>query len=142
MGFIPAIFFILYLVAILATYYSMHNTEKKKRILFLLVGTGVLYAISWVAYTIMFQFSGIKIDNQNALNTIKTSMLLILTPVNVLVLLPFIGRNITKLTEKTIDENSFKKRIFGAILVFIVFLILEMIYTKSTLIYMIETFAK
>ncbi|MFR8104413.1 MAG: hypothetical protein ACLU8F_04950 [Clostridia bacterium] len=142
MGFIPAIFFMLYLVAILATYYSMHNTEKKKRILFLLVGTGVLYAISWVAYTIMFQFSGIKIDNQNALNTIKTSMLLILTPVNVLVLLPFIGRNITKLTEKTIDENSFKKRIFGAILVFIVFLILEMIYTKSTLIYMIETFAK
>ena len=42
MGFIPAIFFMLYLVAILATYYSMHNTEKKKRILFLLVGTGVL----------------------------------------------------------------------------------------------------
>ena len=142
MGFMLGIFLVLYLVAALGTYYSMRGMEKKGRIVFVMVSTGVIYFITQVAYQIMFRSSGITHENMDALHTLNEMMILVLTPVNVLITLPMIGRAFSKLKENEIEPSRFYRKLLLVLIVLGIALALEMSYSKEYLAYTIAHVVK
>lgn len=142
MGFMLGIFLVLYLVAALGTYYSMRGMEKKGRIVFVMVATGVIYFITQVAYQIMFRSSGITHENMDALHTLNEMMILVLTPVNVLITLPVIGRAFSKLKENEIEPSKFYGKLLLVLIVLGIALAMEMSYSKEYLAYTIAHVVK
>lgn len=125
--YITAVIFIFVIISF--TWYSLEQLEFAPKIMFISIGLMASLLIT----VILFNFSskGIEYPVREMFTTIRNITILAIMPINAILLLPYLGKQIAKLRFDEITEDKFSKRIiiFGIIL--IVFAIFEVKYLNT-----------
>lgn len=124
---------ILYLVLIMYTYHSLQGFTKKQAIVLIIAGTAVIYLITMIIYTIMY--NGIQAEFGQLEQEVKSSKWLIInlfTPVNAIIFLPYIYKTVSKYKQNIIDANKLRNLILIRLVLVIIFIIFEVNYMKDS----------
>ena len=119
-----------YALLIAWTWHSLGGIEKSKKVMIIAIGVLVIYLLTLFIFNISKQ--EIQYDNEELSTGIKNMLVSVFTGVNGIIILPLLARLIDKINEDNIEKQSFLIRIFGIIVVFIICLVIECGYMKST----------
>ena len=127
MIFILIFIIILNVVAIVLTYHCLGDLLKKERLVFIVVGLAVMYALTSVVYWI--STNGIEITEVS--ETGKNLITFLFVPINGLVMLPLLAKSYYKYKTGGLDKSVLLKR--GAVLgvLLLIVLIFEYMYFKN-----------
>lgn len=119
-----------YALLIAWTWHNLGEIEKSKKVMITAIGVLVIYLLTLFIFNISKQ--DIQYDNEELSTGIKNMLVSVFTGVNGIIVLPLLARLIDKINEDDIEKQSFLIRIFGIIVVFIICLVIECGYMKST----------
>ncbi len=119
-----------YALLIAWTWHNLGGIEKSKKVMIIAIGVLVIYLLTLFIFNISKQ--EIQYDNEELSTGIKNMLVSVFTGVNGIIVLPLLARLIDKINEDDIEKQSFLIRIFGIIVVFIICLVIECGYMKST----------
>lgn len=118
---------IIYLVFIAWTWQSLGTIEKKEKIIFIFIGTIVIYGITWlICPKSEMHLSG---DLQKK---IQNTLVSIFTGVNGIILLPQAGKILDAIREDEAQKRKVKKRMILWIIIFVICAIFENGYMRDT----------
>lgn len=112
---------ILYFVGISSVYHSMNAFNKRIRIIYAIVSLIIMMIITSILVLIGYKGNSIS----------KKMMILIFTPINILISMPFIANNLSKCKRKKIEIEDLKKRIGIISIAFSILLIFECKYISK-----------
>ena len=92
MAIIIGILVLLFLVLIGWSWNSLESIDKKKKIITIVVGVGVVYIFTLIIYAI--SKNGITYENKEAMKTIQNVFVFLFTTVNGYIILPYIFKKI------------------------------------------------
>lgn len=119
---------VIFLLAIKFTWQNLSDLDNSKKIIYIVIGSLINIIIS----LIIFNLSKGEIDYDiDALNKMKMVLISVITPINMLITLPFVANTIDKIRYKEIEEEKLQKRIIFYALFIIIFLIFEINYLKD-----------
>ena len=120
---------IIYLVAAVIIYHNVNKLEKQQKIKYILIGMLVVTLFT----TIICSITTAKIDIQNKqiIGITRITEILIFSPINSIIWLPFIGSSLGKYKTKEINEAKLKKRAIIEIILIIITLIIEIGYIEN-----------
>ena len=121
---------ILYLILIAWTWKNLGYIEKTKKVAFILIGTILIYGITWIIFQIAK--NGINYQNATMQNDVQNMLVAIFTGINGMILMPQIGKILDKIKEDEIKKEQLIKRISVLTIVFILCLIFESGYMRDT----------
>lgn len=115
------------IVAILLTYYSFdRNIDKSKKMFYTMIGMGVVYIVTLVAYLL----SSIGIAKEVSKNA-KNMMIFSFVPVNTIIILPILIRSFYKKSNKKISMDKLNKTVTIMAIIALALVIGEFCYFKS-----------
>lgn len=119
---------IMILLAIRSTWHNLNDLDNVKKIIFIIIG--ILANISIAL--IVFNLSKENIDyDVGVVTKIKNILICVITPLNMLVTLPFIASTIDKIRYQEIDDKEMQKRIIIYVVFILIFLICEINYLEK-----------
>lgn len=121
---------VIWIVAIVWIWYSLGEIEKNKKIAFIIIGSIILFIITFIIFQI--SKSGIIYEKEETKKDIQNMLVLTFTVVNSLIVLPYIATQLNKVKKKEIKKEKFNRRISIIMFVFIICLILECGYMRDT----------
>ena len=116
--------FLLNVVAIALTYYCLENTEKKEKVIFIAVGTAVMYVFTSITYW----FSTKNIELKDVSEIGKNLITLLFVPINGLVILPIFTKSYMKFKRGKLKKEFLRNRIIALVLILLGLLIIECMY--------------
>ena len=127
MIFILIFIIILNVVAIVLTYHCLGDLLKKERLIFVVVGLAIMYALTSIVYWI--STNGIEITEVS--ETGKNLITFLFVPINGLIMLPLLAKSYYKYKTGGLDKSVLLKR--GAVLGVLLFIVLifECMYFKN-----------
>ena len=125
--YITAIIFLFVIIAF--TWYTLSELEPVEKIMYIAIG----FMISLVVTVVLFNFSskGIEYPVEEMFTKIRNITILAIMPINAILLLPYLGKQISKLKFDEITEDEFSKRIIVFAIILIAFAIFEVKYLTS-----------
>lgn len=125
--YITAIIFLFVIIAF--TWYTLSELEPVEKIMYISIGL----MVSLVVTVVLFNFSskGIEYPVEEMFTTIRNITILAIMPINAILLLPYSGKQISKLKFDEITEDEFSKRIIVFAIILIAFAIFEVKYLTS-----------
>ena len=130
MAFIIIVTIIIYGLAIIWTWNSLGEIEKPKKIAVIVIGVLITYIIT----TIVFAISKNGIDYQSIMgeNEIKMAITAIFTGLNLLILLPYISKQLNNIHEGEIEQKELLRKMAILAIIFIICMWIECGYMKNT----------
>lgn len=113
-------------IAIALVYQFIKGLPKMEKIIFI----GVSFAIMYVTALISYWISGFGIGKE-VNEALKSFIIYIFVPVNVIILIPFVARKYYKWKQNEIDKSDLIKRIVIVSIVGILVLAVETVYIKE-----------
>lgn len=113
-------------IAITLVYQFIKKLPKMEKIIFI----GISFAIMYVAVSISYWISSFGIE-ENVNEALKSFIIYIFVPVNVIILVPFVARKYYKWRQNEIDKESLIKRIIIVSIIGVIILSVETIYFKQ-----------
>lgn len=113
-------------VAIALVYQFIKGIPKMEKVVFI----GVSFAIMYVTALISYWISGFGIGKE-VNEALKSFIIYIFVPVNVIILIPFVARKYYKWKQNEIDKSDLIKRIVIVSIVGILVLAVETVYIKE-----------
>ena len=125
--YITAVIFLFVIIAF--TWYTLDQLEPFEKVIYISVGL----MISLIVTVILFNFSskGIEYQVEEMFTTIRNVTILAIMPINAILLLRYLGKQIGKLRFDKITEDEFSKRIIIFAIILIAFAIFEVKYLTS-----------
>ena len=120
---------ILYAVLISFTWHNLYMLEIKKKIQYILISIVSILVITFVVFNI--SKIGISYANEDILFNVRTILVLVFTPINGLIVMPYVANMINKIKQKSIKKQESQKKVIRLLIVFIIILILECFYLKD-----------
>ncbi len=120
---------IIYIIAGLVIYHNLSSLEKKQKIKFILGGMIVITLFTVIICTITT--AKINIQSKQVIGITRITEILIFSPINSTIWLPYIGSTLSKYKAKEIDDKKLKKRAIIAILIIIITVIVEISYIDN-----------
>lgn len=130
MVFIIIVTIILYGLSIIWAWNSLGEIEKPKKVAVIAIGILVTYIITLLIFAI--SKNGINYPKEIVENEIKRIILAIFTGVNLLILLPYISKQLNKMYEGEIEQKDFTRKMIILVVIFIICIWIECGYMKST----------
>ncbi len=128
MLFIVVISIILYIVSFVVIYYNVNNFEKNKKVTFLIIGSIVMFILTYILCT----FTSAKIDFAKKLVDItKITAILIFAPLNSIIFLAPIGNTISKLKNNELKEGKLIRRVGLITIIGMLVILLEFNYINN-----------
>lgn len=127
---------ILYATCLGFTWHNLGDIQEKTKLIYLIVGILISLVITLIIFYI--STNGVDYQNENMIKDVRNILVLVFTPINGLVVMPFIASTIDKLSNQEITREKANKRILIIAIIFIVFLIIECSYLKNTQIGILE----
>ena len=115
------------IVSIVLMYYCLGDIEKKEKIIFIAVGTGIMYILTSIVYWI----STMGIEITEVSETGKNLITFLFVPVNGLIILPILAKSYAKLKYGNISNKVFANRILVLAVLLIIILIIECNYFRQ-----------
>lgn len=125
--YITAVIFLFVIIAF--TWYALEQLELIEKTIY--IGIGLM--VSLLITVILFNFSsrGIEYPVREMFTTIRNVTILAIMPINAILLLPYIGKQLAKLRFDEITEDEFSKRIIIFAIIIIIFAIFEVKYLNN-----------
>ena len=121
---------VLLIVLCIWTWNSLGDSEKKKKIIYIVIGTLAMYIITKIIFAI--SSSSIIYQNEEIKKQITNMLVYIFTPVNGFIILPQIAKWMYKLKNKEIDKSKFKQKLIILFVIFVVIVAIEIPYLRDT----------
>lgn len=118
---------ILNIVSIVLMYYSLGDLGKKEKLIYIVVGTAVMYIITSIVY--WFSTRGIEVTEVSERG--KDLITFLFVPINGIIILPLLAKSYSKLKYGNLDKNVFLKRGIVLAVILLIVLIIECIYFKN-----------
>ena len=128
---ISAVTIILYIILFAFTLHNLNPIiEHKKKILFIVVQIAIMLIATFVVFSI--SSSGIQYESPEMIQNVRLVMLAVFVPVNGMIVMPYLASVVSKIYTHNITQEKVKKRFIIISIVFIVILILECSYFRTT----------
>ncbi len=118
---------ILNIVSIVLMYYSLGDLGKKEKLIYIVVGTAVMYIITSIVY--WFSTRGIEVTEVSERG--KDLITFLFVPINGIIILPLLAKSYSKLKYGNLDKSVFLKRGIVLAVILLIVLIIECIYFKN-----------
>lgn len=115
------------LVSIALVYYCLDNMEKKEKVIFIAVGTAIIYVLTSFVYWISTHNVEIKAVSEIGKNLIT----FLFVPVNGIVILPLLAKSYRKYCTKKLKADKFRNRVIVLAVVLVIILIVECSYFRD-----------
>lgn len=118
---------ILNIVSIVLMYYSLGDLGKKEKLIYIVVGTAVMYIITSIVY--WFSTRGIEVTEVSERG--KDLITFLFVPINGIIILPLLAKSYSKLKYGNLDKSVFLKRGIVLAVILLIVLIIECMYFKN-----------
>ena len=118
---------ILNIVSIVLMYYSLGDLGKKEKLIYIVVGTAVMYIITSIVY--WFSTRGIEVTEVSERG--KDLITFLFVPINGIIILPLLAKSYSKLKYGNLDKSEFLKRGIVLAVILLIVLIIECMYFKN-----------
>lgn len=125
-----AMIIILFIVLFIWTWNSLGENEKKQKVLYIVIGSIVVYIITKIILAI--SASSVVYPNEEIAKQVGNILASIFTPINGFILLPQIAKWREELNKKEISKAKFKQKLFILFIIFIAIIFLESSYLTDT----------
>lgn len=95
---IKAIAFIIFIISCITVYHNTNSYEPKDRIIYIIIGTLAIYFLTSIICNI--ETKGIVVENEQAINDVKSVIKAIFTPINSIIILSTLGNTFGKVKER------------------------------------------
>lgn len=123
---IKGIALIIFAISCVTIYHNTNSYEPSKRIIYIIIGTLLIYALTSMICGISTK--GIEVKSEDALNDTVSVMKFIFTPINSMIILSFLGNIFGKVKDQAIDTSKAGKHILILLVAFIIILVFETSY--------------
>lgn len=139
-SFIIIVVIALFIVLIGFTWYRLEAYEGLEKTIYCVAGI----LISWLITSILFSISskGMNYINLEVKNEISKILVLVFTPINGIIYMPYIAKIISKLKFDEIDSKEATKKIAILLVVFVVISFVEVAYLKNIQLGILEVATK
>jgi len=129
MIFMVVLSIILYAIGIVIVYHNIPAFEKQHKVRFIVIGILVTLILTFL---ICSNVAG-KITEypKELVNTTKNVAILIFSPINLIILIPYLGNILSKSREDLIDDDQLKKRFIILAIILVILIIVERGYIKN-----------
>jgi hypothetical protein len=127
--FIIAIILILYVILIASSVHNLYMLENKVKILYVMIGIALAFVITMIVFAI--STTGIDYENAQMLSDARKILVVLFTPVNGLITMPYLANLLNKAKEKSVNQEQFKKKALILAVVFAFILVIECGYLKD-----------
>ena len=117
MPIIITIMIAMFLILISWTWHNLGDIEKIKKIITMIVLFVLIYIVTLIVFNI--SKSDILYNSKEAMENVKTILVLLFTMVNGLIIMPFIAKILNKISCNDIDYNDAKKSFLVIFIVFV-----------------------
>jgi len=117
----------LFILLIAWTFNSLKGYSMKQKIIYLILGTLIMLAIT----TVLVSQNQIEISNEKIVSYIKIINIALFTPINCLIIMPYMARIFNRYNLQEINKGQFKRRSIIIFFVFILVLIFEVGYIEN-----------
>ena len=128
-GVIIAVVIILYVIFIGFTIHNLNMLDKPKKITLTIISLIVMAIITLIVFSI--SKSGIEYPQKEMIGTVRNMLIAIFTPINVLIVIPYVANMINKIKIDDITPEKFQKGVILIGIIFLIVLILECSYLKD-----------
>ena len=128
----PLIFIIslvIYVIAGFVIYHNMYNFDKSEKIKMIILG----FIVTLIMTTIICFISSNNINTVNTqyISIIRNTSILLFSPINSIIFIPYIGNLLNKYKDNRLDEEQIKKRLIILAIILILIVIFELDYIKA-----------
>ena len=128
----PLIFIIslvIYVIAGFVIYHNMYNFDKSEKIKMIILG----FIVTLIMTTIICFISSNNINTENTqyISIIRNTSILLFSPINSIIFIPYIGNLLNKYKDNRLDEEQIKKRLIILAIILILIVIFELDYIKA-----------
>lgn len=117
---------LVFAISCITIYHNTNSYEPSKRVLYIIIGTIVMYGITSVICNMNTE--GMVVKSEAALKDTVTVMKLIFTPINSMVVFGVLGNTFGKVKDQVIDMSKAGMRVIILLVVFVLLLIFEVNY--------------
>ena len=128
----PLIFIIslvIYVIAGFVIYHNMYNFDKSEKIKMIILG----FIVTLIMTTIICFISSNNINTENTqyISIIRNTSILLFSPINSIIFIPYIGNLLNKYKDNRLDEEQIKKRLNILAIKLILIVIFQLGYIKA-----------
>lgn len=120
---------ILYMMAGIMIYTNLYAFEKSKKIKFILWGLFIIFILSVVL--VMISSIGIRVEISSYITTTKITSILLFSPINSILVLPYIANIRNKYKQKILKDVQVRKRIIIFFILVLIGIVIEMNYIQN-----------
>lgn len=117
---------VMFLILIGWTWNSLGSVENKKKVIYIISGILIVYVLTFVIYNV--SKIGIVYENMSVMLTIRKVYIIIFTFINCYLILPFVFKNIDRLTCSELNNDVLSRIIIKLAIKILIIFILESIY--------------
>lgn len=122
---------ILYIILIAFTWHNINSIlEMKKKLMFFVISLVLMLVATFIAFTI--SSAGIRYDSPDMIKNVRLIMLAVFTPVNGMIVMPYLASVVSKIYTHDITQEKVRKRLIIISIIFIIVIIFECSYFRTT----------
>lgn len=120
---------VLYAIGMVIVYHNVPAFEKAQKTRFIAIGIVLTLIVTFILCNIVA--GKIEGYQKELINTTKNIAVLLFSPINFIILIPYLGNILSKNREETIDDTQLKKRFIIFAILLILVIIVELGYIKN-----------
>lgn len=120
---------ILYAIGMVIVYHNVPAFEKAQKIRFIIIGM----VITFILTCILCNITAGKIEGypKELVNTTRNIAILLFSPINLIILIPYLGNILSKNRDEILDDSQLKIRFILLAILMIIVIIMELGYIKN-----------
>ena len=132
---------VLYIILISFTIHNLKPIKNNNvKITCIAMGLVIMLISTWITFQI--SASSVNYTNNAMVGNVRNMLLAVFVPVNGLITMPYLANMLSKIGTNEITKEKFKKRLIILVIIFLVVLIFECSYFKSTQIGIVKMLEK
>lgn len=119
----------MYLILIAWTWQSLGNIEKRKKVVYIILGILLFFIITLIIFNI--SKNNVEYQKETIKNAVRNLLVLLFTAVNGIIFIPYVARILNKVEENEIEKEKLKIKAIVFIIVFIICVVIECGYLEN-----------
>lgn len=117
---------VMFLILIGWTWSSLGNIETKTKIVCIIIGIAIVYAITFIIYNM--SKIGIEYESQEVMKTVRRVFVILFTIINGYIILPYTFKKLDQINNEEIEKEKITKSIIILLIIIAGLFIFESIY--------------
>lgn len=120
---------VLYAIGMVIVYHNIPAFEKPQKVRIIAIGMVVTLILTFILCNIVA--GKIEGYQKELIDTTKNIAILLFSPINFIILIPYLGSILSKNKDEAINDTQLKKRLFILAILIVIIIIVELGYIKD-----------